>query len=65
MVSHKLWSWITSHLRSKMLKNRPIKVTYLLNHMDFPFQASTNELKPKSGVLIHNFSIKKVKQISI
>ena len=31
----------------------------------FPFQASTIELKPKPHVLIHNFFIKKVKQISI
>ena len=36
-----------------------------LHHVDFRFQASTNELKLKSGVLIHNFLIKKVKQISI
>ena len=54
MVSHQLWSWITSHLRSKNLKNRQIKVTYLLHHVDFRFQASQNELKPESDTKIFN-----------
>ena len=63
MVSHKLWSLITNHLRSEMEKETN-KVKYVF-HVDFPFQGSTNELKPKPGVLIHSFFIKKVKQISI
>ena len=53
---------MTNHLRCR---NKTNKVKYVLHHVDFPFQASTNELKPKAGVLIHNIFIKNVKKISI
>ena len=58
MVSHKVWSLITNHLRCR---NQTNEVKYVLHHVDFQFQASTNELKPKSAVLIHNFFVKKGK----
>ena len=48
MVSHQLWSWITSHLRSKNLKNRQNR------HVDLRFQASQNEIKPKSDTKLFN-----------
>ena len=53
---------MTNHLRCR---NKTNEVKYVLHHVDFPFQASTNELKPKAGVLIHNIFIKNVKKISI
>ena len=61
MVSHKVWSLMTNHL---ICRNQTNEAKNVLHHVDFPFQASTNELKPKSGVLIHTIFIKNVKQIS-